>query len=95
MEKIRKYGQLFWVMFYLSAFTFGGGYVIVSLMQKEFVEKKKWISKDEMLDLIAIGPGALCAIAMRSSISSLLIHFFFSTNSFCIKDTMYVPPHAR
>ena len=34
MEKIRKYGQLFWVMFYLSAFTFGGGYVIVSLMQK-------------------------------------------------------------
>ena len=69
MEKIRKYGQLFWVMFYLSAFTFGGGYVIVSLMQKEFVEKKKWISKDEMLDLIAIAQSAPGPIAVNGAIA--------------------------
>ena len=46
----------------LSAFTFGGGYVIVSLMKKKFVDELKWIGEDEMLDLVAIaqsGPGAV------------------------------------
>ena len=48
------YRKLFTSTFYLSAFTFGGGYVIVPLMRKEFVEKLKWIDEKEMMDMVAI-----------------------------------------
>ncbi|MBE5040334.1 chromate transporter [Ructibacterium gallinarum] len=54
--------KLFWSMFVLSAFTFGGGFVIVSLMKKKFVEELKWLEEDEMLDVTAItqsSPGPL------------------------------------
>lgn len=54
--------QLFKSMFLLSAFTFGGGFVIVSLMKKKFVEELKWLDEDEMLDITAItqsSPGPL------------------------------------
>jgi len=67
-----KSGRLFWVLFkatfVLSAFTFGGGYVIVPLMQKKFVEELKWIEADEMLDLVALGQSAPGAIAVNTSI---------------------------
>ena len=45
---------LFKSMFVLSACTFGGGFVIVSLMKKKFVEELKWLEEDEMLDITAI-----------------------------------------
>lgn len=54
--------QLFRSMFVLSAFTFGGGFVIVSLMKRKFVEELKWLEEDEMLDITAItqsSPGPL------------------------------------
>ena len=54
--------KLFWSTLYLSAFTFGGGYVIVSLMKKKFVDELGWIDEEEMLDLVAIAqstPGAI------------------------------------
>lgn len=53
---------LFKTMFILSACTFGGGFVIVSLMKKKFVEELKWLEEDEMLDITAItqsSPGPL------------------------------------
>ena len=50
--------KLFLSTFYLSAFTFGGGYVIVTLMKKKFVDQYHWIEEDEMLDLIAIAQSA-------------------------------------
>ena len=46
--------KLFISTLYLSAFTFGGGYVIVTLMKKKFVDEYHWIENDEMLDLVAI-----------------------------------------
>ena len=46
--------KLFLSTLYLSAFTFGGGYVIVTLMKKKFVDQYHWIEEDEMLDLVAI-----------------------------------------
>ena len=49
-----KLVKLFFSTLYLSAFTFGGGYVIVSLMRKKFVDEYNWIDEDEMLDLVAI-----------------------------------------
>ena len=54
--------QLFTSMFLLSSCTFGGGFVIVSLMKKKFVDEKKWLVEDEMLDITAItqsSPGPL------------------------------------
>ncbi|MFR3666231.1 MAG: chromate transporter [Ruminococcus sp.] len=54
--------QLFTSMFLLSSCTFGGGFVIVSLMKKKFVDEKKWLEEDEMLDITAItqsSPGTL------------------------------------
>ena len=46
--------KIFTSTLYLSAFTFGGGYVIVSLMKKKFVDELHWIEEKEMLDLVAI-----------------------------------------
>lgn len=60
--------QLFTSTFYLSTFTFGGGYVIVPLMKKRFVEELKWINEDEMLELVAIGQSAPGPIAVNASV---------------------------
>ena len=46
--------KIFISTLYLSAFTFGGGYVIVSFMKKKFVDELHWIEEKEMLDLVAI-----------------------------------------
>ncbi len=57
-----KLWTLFKSMFMLSACTFGGGFVIVSLMKKKFVEELQWLEEDEMLDVTAItqsAPGPL------------------------------------
>lgn len=60
--------KLFISTLYLSAFTFGGGYVIVTLMQKKFVDEYHWIEEKEMLDLIAIAQSAPGAIAVNGAI---------------------------
>ena len=60
--------KLFWSTLYLSAFTFGGGYVIVSLMKKKFVDEYHWIEEEEMLDLIAIAQSSPGAIAVNGAI---------------------------
>lgn len=54
MTKLKILWKLFISAFTLSAFTFGGGFVIVSLMKKKFVEDLGWLSEDEMLDITAI-----------------------------------------
>jgi len=66
MDKNQSKSKILWTlfksMFMLSACTFGGGFVIVSLMKKKFVEELKWIEEDEMLDITAItqsSPGPL------------------------------------
>ena len=60
--------KLFLSTLYLSAFTFGGGYVIVSLMKKKFVDECGWIKEEEMLDLVAIAQSAPGAIAVNGAI---------------------------
>lgn len=68
MEKKDLYIKLFKSTFFLSMFTFGGGYVIVPLMEKKFVNELGWITEDEMLDLIALGQSAPGPIAVNTSI---------------------------
>ena len=60
--------KLFFSTLYLSAFTFGGGYVIVTLMKKKFVDKLHWIEENEMLDLVAIAQSSPGAIAVNGAI---------------------------
>lgn len=60
--------QLFLSTLYLSTFTFGGGYVIVSLLKRRFVDKLHWISEEEMLDLVAIAQSSPGAVAVNGAI---------------------------
>lgn len=67
-EKKKVLFQIFISTLYLSAFTFGGGYVIVTLMKKKFVDQYHWIEEKEMLDLIAIAESAPGAIAVNGAV---------------------------
>ena len=67
-EKTRKYAKLFFSTFQLSACTFGGGFVIIPLMRKKFVEELHWIDEEEMMDLTAIAQSSPGAIAVNASI---------------------------
>lgn len=60
--------KLFISTLYLSTFTFGGGYVIVTLMKKKFVDEYHWIDEQEMLDLVAIAQSSPGAIAVNGAI---------------------------
>lgn len=60
--------QLFKATFLLSAFTFGGGFVIVSLMKKKFVEDLKWLEEEEMLDITAIAQSSPGPIPINASV---------------------------
>ena len=62
------YFKLFISTFCLSAFTFGGGYVIIPLMRKKFVDELNWLEEKEMLDLTAIAQSSPGAIAVNASI---------------------------
>ena len=62
------YLKLFLYTFVLSAFTFGGGYVIVPLMRKRFVEDLHWIDEQEMLDLISVSQSSPGPIAVNASL---------------------------
>lgn len=68
-NKINLLLKLFTATFCISAFTFGGGYVIVPLMRKKFVDKLHWIDDEEMLILISIAQSSPGAIAVNASIA--------------------------
>lgn len=60
--------RLFYTMLTISAFTFGGGFVIVSLMKRRLVEDLHWLEEDEMLDMTALAQTCPGAIAVNASI---------------------------
>ena len=69
MEKdYSKLWTLFKSMFLLSACTFGGGFVIVSLMKKKYVEELKWLEEEEMLDVTAITQSAPGPLPVNASV---------------------------
>ena len=68
VNSLQKYKKLFFSTFKLSACTFGGGFVIIPLMRKKFVEELGWIEDDEMMDLTAIAQSSPGAIAVNASI---------------------------
>ena len=66
--KENKLWKLFISTFTLSAFTFGGGFIIVSLYKKKFVEELGWLEEDEMLDITAIAQSSPGPIPVNASI---------------------------
>ncbi len=60
--------KLFFSMLYISSFTFGGGFVIVTFMKRKFVDELHWIDEQEMLDMTALAQSAPGAIAVNAAI---------------------------
>ena len=60
--------KLFSSTFYISAFTFGGGFVIITFMKRKFVDEFHWINEQEMLDLAALAQSSPGAIAVNAAI---------------------------
>ena len=52
MKKLKSLFNLFITLFKIGLFTFGGGYAMIAVLQRELVERKKWIEQDEFLDLM-------------------------------------------
>ena len=64
------YFELFWSFFKIGSFTLGGGFAMIPLMEKELVQQKQWLSKEEFLDLLSVSqamPGVF-AVNMATSI---------------------------
>ena len=64
---MKKLCTLFLTYLKIGAFTFGGGYAMVALLENEFIAKKKWIDKKEFLDMIAIAESTPGPIAINSA----------------------------
>ena len=89
MRKIKGYLSLFLTMLKIGLFTFGGGYAMIALLENEFVEKKKWLDKDEFLDVAAIaestpGPIAINAATYIGYKNSGIIGSMIATLGICI-----------
>ena len=68
MSRAARLRALFFGTLYISAFTFGGGFVIVTLMKKKFVDELHWIDEQEMLDMTALAQSSPGAIAVNAAI---------------------------
>lgn len=66
-KKLSTLWQLFWTFFKIGAFTFGGGLAMIPIISKEIAEKKKWISDDDILDIIAISESTPGPIAINAA----------------------------
>lgn len=64
---MKKITILFLTFLKIGAFTFGGGYAMIALLQNEFVEKKKWITKEDFLNMTAIAESTPGPVAINSA----------------------------
>jgi len=65
---MRKFLKLFFIFLRIGAFTFGGGYAMIPLIQDEIVNKQKWMGDEEILDIIAIAQSFPGALAINTSV---------------------------
>ena len=66
-ENFKKALKLFLVFFKIGAFTFGGGYAMVPIIQSEVAEKRGWIKNEDILDILAISESTPGPIAINSA----------------------------
>ena len=67
MKNKKMLWELFSTLFKIGLFTFGGGYAMIAFFESEFVEKKKWLDKDEFLNMVAIAESTPGPIAINSA----------------------------
>ena len=65
--KLKRLWQVFLTFFRIGAFTFGGGYAMIPLIQHEAVEKRKWVTDEDILDIVAIAESTPGPIAINSA----------------------------
>ncbi len=63
-----KMWKMFWILFKIGLFTIGGGVVMISIMQDEFVNRQKWVTDEEIVDIFALSQALPGVIAINSSI---------------------------
>lgn len=68
LSRAQKLWKLFVTSLYISAFTFGGGFVIITFMKRKYVDEFHWIDDKEMLDLTALAQTSPGAIAVNAAI---------------------------
>ena len=67
MQKFKTCLKLFLVLFKIGLFTFGGGYAMISLLENEFVAKRKWLENDEFLNVVAIAESTPGPVAINAA----------------------------
>ncbi|MCR1898886.1 chromate transporter [Irregularibacter muris] len=65
---MKKYLEMFLSFFRIGAFTIGGGYAMLPLIEKEIVDKKKWIERNEYLDMLALAQSSPGPVAVNTSV---------------------------
>lgn len=65
---MKFYFQLFWVFFKIGAFTFGGGYAMIPLIQREVVNRKKWLKEGEFIDMLAIAQSVPGPVSLNTAV---------------------------
>lgn len=68
-EKMNIYLKLFSTFFKIGAFTFGGGWAMISIIEKEIVDKHRWIERAEFLDLLAVAQSLPGILAVNISVA--------------------------
>lgn len=66
-QRLRLYAWLLGMNLYVSCFTFGGGYVIIPMLRKYYVEKKRLFTENELMDMAAVAQSSPGAIAVNLS----------------------------
>lgn len=66
-QEAKSLGTLFLTFFKIGLFTFGGGYAMIALLEEEFIQRRKWLDKDEFLDMTAIAESTPGPVAINSA----------------------------
>lgn len=64
---MKKAGILFWDFLKIGAFTFGGGYGMIHLLERQFVARRKWLDREEFLDMVAVAESTPGPVAVNSA----------------------------
>lgn len=65
--KAQSLCTLFFTFFKIGLFTFGGGYAMIALLEEEFIQRRRWLDKDEFLDMTAIAESTPGPVAINSA----------------------------
>lgn len=65
----RRYFDLFYTFLKIGAFTFGGGWAMIAMMEREIVDNHKWIDRDEFLDLVSLAQSLPGLLAVNISVA--------------------------